>query len=76
MSEPAGFEVGDRVKTPAGNFATILEPPWSMPIHTLIAIDAGETLWILSELLTPAEPANPAAEPAKRKRKAARTTAT
>lgn len=75
MPDPAGFEVGDRVKTPANNHATILLKPWAMPLHEFCRIDAGATLWILAELLKPAETAEtamPSAKTAnaKRKRKA------
>lgn len=46
------FQPGDRVATPAGNIATVLPPPWKMPFHTLIQVDNGATVWILTELLT------------------------
>ncbi|MFQ3618820.1 MAG: hypothetical protein SNJ57_18155 [Cyanobacteriota bacterium] len=49
------FEPGDRVITPAGNLATVLPPAWEMPVHTLIQVDNGAKVWILTELLTKTE---------------------
>lgn len=48
------FSPGDRVTTPTGKQATVLPKPWEMPIHTLIQVDAGAKVWILTDLLKPA----------------------
>ncbi|MGG6297839.1 hypothetical protein ACQ4M4_25885 [Leptolyngbya sp. AN02str] len=49
------FAPGDRVVTPADNAATVLPPAWEMPKHTLIQIDNGAKVWILTSLLNQPE---------------------
>lgn len=41
------LQPGDRVTTPGGNEGTILNPPWEMPLHHLVAVDNGKTIWTL-----------------------------
>ena len=49
------FRVGDRISTPIGNLGTILDPPWEMPLHSLVQIDGGAKIWILNEILKPSD---------------------
>jgi hypothetical protein len=63
------FKPGDRVTTPAGNLATVLPPAWEMPVHTLIQVDNGAKVWILTKLLTLSDSAAAPAIPAQTKRR-------
>ena len=44
---------GDRVVTPTGKVGTVVEPPWLMPEHELVALDQGGKTWLLRYLILP-----------------------
>jgi hypothetical protein len=47
------FNQGDLTITPTERTGIVLEPPWVMPVHSLVQLDDGVTLWLLTEILKP-----------------------